>query len=54
MSRATQASRAKRNAVIVRLARRTSRRELALTFDLTERQVYNILAAARRAAEARA
>lgn len=38
----------KRNAAIVRAAARRSRRELALAHNLTERQIYNILAARRR------
>lgn len=49
MSRATVAARAKRNAAIHRSRPRLSVRELALRHELTERQVYNILAAAKRA-----
>jgi Mor family transcriptional regulator len=50
---ATQAARQLRNARIVRAKSRLSVRELALKHELTERQVYNILAAAKRAAQAR-
>lgn len=50
MPRTRRQARQQRNAAILRASARRSRRELALRHGLTERQVYNILAAARRAA----
>jgi Mor family transcriptional regulator len=53
MPRFTRSASRKRNAAIMRDRSSKSVRELALKHELTERQVYNILAAAKRAAQAR-
>jgi len=52
MSRFTRAASQKRNAAIMLDRSSKSVRELALKHELSERQVYNILAAAKRAAQA--